>query len=102
MVGSFTYINVNKCTLSFSASSTKVCIQLLSLSIYLKDLKCLCIPPAKPGTPATVSKKMILLTHLFSEMTPSYQGKTFLYPEQTSNINLKLYITPYAILSPKL
>lgn len=90
VVGSFIYMNVNKWTLSFSASSTKVWIQLLSLSIYLRDLKCLCIPPAKPGTPATVSKKMILSTHFFSEISLLYQGKMALYPDPISNINLKL------------
>jgi hypothetical protein len=51
---------VMRCILSFSASSRRVWIQPWSLSILRRDCRCRIIPPANPGTPATVSRKIAL------------------------------------------
>lgn len=100
--GFWTFKNVKRCILSFSASSSSVWIQPLSLFIVLNDLRCLCMAATNPGTPATVSKKSILFSQSFSVRTSFYQGKTFLYPLIISKLNLKDWMKALAKLSPKL
>ena len=65
----------NRCIRSFSASSSRVCIQPPSLLNNLKDLKCLNVPPTIPGTPATDSSKMTRSNQFLSESkTPFWRN----------------------------
>ena len=59
-------IKVMRCILSFSASSRRVSIHRPSFSIFRRDRKCRSIPPTIPGTPATVSRKIIRNIQSFS------------------------------------
>jgi len=51
-------------------TSSNVWIQPWSLSILLRECKCRIIPAAKPGTPATVSRKMHLVNTDLSSRVP--------------------------------
>ena len=57
---------------NLNQTSIRVWIQPWSRSIFLSDAKCRIIPAAKPGTPATVSRKMHLITK--SNTNPKQKG----------------------------
>ena len=85
---------VRRCILSFSASSRSVWIHPWSLFMDLKEERCLFMAAIIPGTPATVSRKMILVSHFFSSSVLNHLPHV--YPEKISHSVRKHWTQKYA------
>jgi len=84
---------------SLKASSRRLSIQPLSLFNLRRLWRCRSIPPTIPGTPATLSKKIILTSHFLSVITALWSFPCGLYPVALSVKNLKKRTALKATLS---